>query len=577
MIRIANYSGFYGDSDEAIVEQVRGGPVDIVCGDYLAELTMGLLLRDRMRDASLGYARTALLHLGAVLEPCIQGKIRIVINAGGLNPEGLAQALAALAAKKRLSPRIAWVRGDDVGDRLGQWQERGDALAHLDTGVPLAEAPGQVLAAHAYLGCFPIAEALSRGADVVITGRCTDAALLMGPAAWHHGWTPQDLDPLAGALVAGHIVECGGQATGGNQPFWQDVPDLGRVGYPIAEVAQDGSSVITKHPSAGGRVDRDSVMAQLMYEVGPPAYISPDVVADFRTVELYDEGDDRVGVRGVRGLVPPDTLKVGALVTAGFRNQVKVLLSGPHLRQKADRVAQSFWERVGDDFTERHTELIGAPSEEPATPSEALGVLLLGARSPDRDAVGRRFTSAAVGLALRSVPGLTLLDPPAQPSPCLQFWPILVPRDDIPVSVVDAQGEVSVAQPGAVEGPTELPPVAAPDLPIGSDEVEVRLESLVGARSGDKAGKVNVGLWVHSPERFVWLARTITPQRIADWLEVDPARVAVYTLPNLWAINVVVDGWLGLGVGASLAADAQGKCLAEFLRTRRVLCPVALL
>ena len=432
-MRIANCSGFYGDRLSAALEQVEGGAIDVLCGDYLAELTMALLVRDRMRDPSLGYARTFLLQLRQVLAPCLQKGVRIVVNAGGLNPKGLAAAAREVATELGLTPSIAWVEGDGVHPRVGEWMASGRTLAHLDTGQTLASSGGMPISANAYLGCWPIVQALESGADLVITGRCTDAAVVMAPAAWRHGWKRDDYDALAGALVAGHIIECGAQATGGNHPFYERVSGLGRVGFPIAEIAADGSSIITKHPGSEGLVDVDSVTAQLLYEIGSPHYVSPDVIADFGSVSVTQRAPNEVAVGPVRGLTPPQTLKVGLNVTAGFRNQVKVLVGGPKLRDKADRVSKAFWQAVGgrDRFVDTRQELIGG-SETPETPTDALGVLLLSARSESKDDVGRRFTSAAVELALASVPGLTLLDPPGAPRPCIQFWPIAVDRDEIP-------------------------------------------------------------------------------------------------------------------------------------------------
>jgi hypothetical protein len=450
----------------------------------------------------------------------------------------------------------------------------GRTLAHLDTGQALASSGGMPISANAYLGCWPIVQALKAGADLVITGRCTDAAVVMAPAAWRHGWKRDDYDALAGALVAGHIIECGAQATGGNHPFYERVPGLGRVGFPIAEIAADGSSVITKHPGTLGLVDVDSVTAQLLYEIGSPQYISPDVIADFGSVSVSQKGPNEVAIAPVRGLTPPQTLKVGLNVTAGYRNQVKVLLGGPKLRDKADRVAQAFWEAVGgtDRFVDSREELIGG-SETPETPTDALGVLLLSARAESKDDVGRRFTSAAVELALASVPGLTLLDPPGAPRPCIQFWPIAVDRDEIPVVVhVDGRATpVPASLLRSVDMPEALPTFVTDYTPGPCRTAP--LGEVAAARSGDKAGNVNIGIWMTEDGRMSWLLHTVTEDQVARWLDVTPERVKVYPLPNLRAVNVVVQGWLGLGVGASLAADAQGKCLAEFIRTRPVAIP----
>ncbi|MFT6144946.1 MAG: hypothetical protein ACJAZO_004340 [Myxococcota bacterium] len=575
-MRIANCSGFYGDRLSAALEQVEGGDIDVLCGDYLAELTMSLLVRDRMRDSSLGYARTFLLQLRQVLAPCLDRGVRIVVNAGGLNPEGLAAAARELATELGLSPSIAWVEGDAVQAQVGRWMAAGRPLAHLDTGQALASSGGMPISANAYLGCWPIVQALEAGADLVITGRCTDAAVVMAPAAWRYGWKRDDYDALAGALVAGHIIECGAQATGGNHPFYERVPGLGRVGFPIAEIAADGSSIITKHDNTAGLVDVDSVTAQLLYEIGSPHYVSPDVIADFGSVSVTQHAPDQVAVAPVRGLTPPQTLKVGLNVTAGFRNQVKVLLGGPKLRDKANRVSEAFWVAVGgkDRFLDTREELIGG-SENPETPTDALGVLLLSARAETKDAVARSFTSAAVEMALGSVPGLTLLDPPSSPRPCIQFWPVAVDRDEVPVVVhVDNKATPFERTPLRGAGRPQVSPIVVGNYtPVSCRNAP--LGEVAAARSGDKAGKVNIGIWVTEDDRMPWLLHTVTEAQVAAWLDVSIDRVDVYPLPNLRAVNVVVHHWLGLGVGASLAADAQGKCLAEFIRTRLVGIPEA--
>ncbi|MGH3183576.1 MAG: acyclic terpene utilization AtuA family protein, partial [Streptosporangiaceae bacterium] len=272
ILRIANCSGFFGDRLAAPRELLDGGPIDVLTGDYLAELTMLILWKSRQRDPTLGYARTFYRQMEDVLGTCIDRNVKVVANAGGLNPAGLAQRLRELAAKLGIDVAVAHVEGDDILDRLGPLQAAGDPLAHLDTGRPLAEAGSEAVSANAYLGGFGIAEALAGGADVVVTGRVTDASLVVGPAAWRFGWSRTDWDRLAGAVVVGHVIECGTQATGGNYSFFGEVPGLEHPGFPIAEVAEDGSAVITKHPRTGGLVSVGTVTAQLLYEIGAPLY-----------------------------------------------------------------------------------------------------------------------------------------------------------------------------------------------------------------------------------------------------------------------------------------------------------------
>src|SRR6056297_1135622 len=315
-IRIANCSGFFGDRPSGALEMVEGGHIDVLTGDWLAELTMLILSRIRAKRAKGGYARTFVTQMEQVMGTCMDRGIKVVSNAGGLDPDGCAEAVAEVARRLGLSPTVAYVRGDDLLPRLDEFIAAGIDFAHLDTGEPL-EDPSTYVSANAYLGCWGIVEALTRGADIVITGRVTDAAVVCGPAAWHHGWGRDDWDELAGAVVAGHVIECSAQATGGNYSFFQEIPDYddpssgARLGYPWAEIARDGSSVIGKHDGTGGLVSVGTVTSQLLYEIGGPAYLGPDVTARFDTIALDQEGPDRVRVSGVRGTPPPETLKVG--------------------------------------------------------------------------------------------------------------------------------------------------------------------------------------------------------------------------------------------------------------------------
>src|ERR1700687_882757 len=305
ILRIANCSGFYGDRSSAAREMVEGGPIDVLTGDYLAELTMMILFRDRLKNPEGGFARTFLRQMEDVLGTCIQRGIKIVVNAGGLNPAGLAAELNKLTARLGLNASIAHIEGDDLLLRLPALQQQGIELRHLDKNIPLASLQAQVVTANAYLGAWGIVEALRRGADVVICPRVTDAALALGPAAWKFGWARDDWDRLAAGIVAGHIIECGAQCTGGNYSFFQDVPDIDHIGFPIAEMHRDGSFVITKHPGTGGLVSVGTVTAQLLYEIQGPRYLNPDATARFDSIRLEQAGTDRVRVSGVRGEPAP--------------------------------------------------------------------------------------------------------------------------------------------------------------------------------------------------------------------------------------------------------------------------------
>ncbi|MFE6507546.1 acyclic terpene utilization AtuA family protein [Nocardioides sp. NPDC057764] len=334
-VRIGNASGFYGDRAAAMREMVTEGPLDVVTGDYLAELTMLILWKARRKDPTAGYARTFLAQMEEVLGGALDRGVRIVTNAGGLNPAGLAGKLGDLAERLGLAPRIAWLEGDDLSARVGELLAAGHDLKHLDTGRSLADAGVRPATANAYLGGWGITGALRAGADIVVCPRVTDASLVVGPAAWWHGWSPDDYDAIAGAVAAGHVIECGPQATGGNYPWPEEIVSPGYPGYPIAEVAADGSAVITKHPDTGGVVSVGTVTAQLLYEIAGPDYPNPDVVARFDTVRLSQEAPDRVLMSGTKGAAPSGLLKVALNYVGGYRNSMTLVITGLDVEAKA--------------------------------------------------------------------------------------------------------------------------------------------------------------------------------------------------------------------------------------------------
>ncbi|AZG48266.1 hypothetical protein D7316_04883 [Gordonia insulae] len=414
IIRIGNASGFYGDRFSAVREMLDGGDLDFLTGDYLAELTMLILGRDRMKDPKSGYAKTFLRQMEECLGLAIDKGVRIVTNAGGLNPHGLAVALRELAENLGVSADIAFVDGDDLLDRAGD----------LGLGTPLT--------ANAYLGAFGIKTALDAGAEIVVTGRVTDASLTVGPAASVFGWGYDDLDELAGAVVAGHVIECGAQATGGNYAFFGELPRMGHLGFPIAEVAADGTSVITKHPGTGGAVTVGTVTAQLLYEVGGPRYLGPDVTTRLDTIDLAQAGDDRVAISGVRGEAPPATTKVSLNHLAGVRNEITLILTGLDIEAKAELFKSQFTAALPTEPAEIDWELSRLDRPDAETEEQASALLRCVVRDPDAKKVGRAFSSTAVELALASYPGFAATAPPvtARPTECSSrvMW---MPRQSI--------------------------------------------------------------------------------------------------------------------------------------------------
>ncbi|MEU6457861.1 acyclic terpene utilization AtuA family protein [Streptomyces sp. NPDC047065] len=553
-LRVGNASGFYGDRFDAMREMLTDGHLDVLTGDYLAELTMLILGRDRLKNPDAGYARTFLRQLEECLGLAHDRGVRIVSNAGGLNPAGLADAVRALADRLGIPVRVAHVEGDDL------------TAAHPGT-----------LAAHAYLGGFGIAECLRAGADVVVTGRVTDAALVTGPAAAHFGWAPTEYDRLAGAVVAGHLLECGAQTTGGNYAFFQD-GDVRRPGFPLAEIHADGTSVITKHDGTGGFVDTGTVTAQLLYETGGARYAGPDVTARLDTVRLTQDGPDRVRVEGVRGEAPPPTLKVGLNRLGGFRNEVAFVLTGLDVEAKAALVRTQLEPALGKAADVRwdlvRTDRPDAPTEESAS-----ALLRLVVRDADQQVVGRALSGAAVELALASYPGFHVLAPPGKGAPYGVFEAVHVPRNTVDHVAVLHDGR-RVPVPGAQDTavPTDVPEPPLPrPLPPGPAR-SAPLGLVAGARSGDKGGDANVGVWARTDDAWRWLAHELTTDRFRELLpETRDLPVTRHPLPNLRALNFVVEGILGEGVAAQHRFDPQAKALGEWLRARHLDIPEVLL
>ena len=589
-LRIANCSGFYGDRLAAAREMVEGGPIDILTGDYLAELTMAILWRLRRRDPKGGYVRTFLTQMEQVLGTCLDRGIKVVSNAGGLNPEGMAEQLGELAGSLGLQPRIACVTGDDLSARVGELQKL-NGLRHFDTGQPL---PSSIkpLTANAYLGGTGIAEALSWDADVVVTGRVTDAALVIGPGMWAFDWAADDYDALAGALVAGHIIECGAQCTGGNYAFFDRVPKPERVGFPIAELTADGSAVITKHPGTGGVVSVGTVTAQLLYEVGGVRYHNPDVTARLDTIRLSQEGPDRVSVTGVRGEPPPYTLKVALNYLGGYRNSVTMMITGLDADRKAESVTTALWESLGgaEQFEEAAVTFSDTGHADPTTNEAAMSQLRITVKGPDPNKVGRRFSRAAVELALAHYPGFFMTAPPQGSSPYAVYWPTTVDASEVVQQVRMGDRERTVSpprrsEPGIAEDASR-DPVEVDSTPSikhsrrwqDTETVTVPLGRVLGARSGDKGGDANVGVWAESPDAFEWMVEFLTESRFRELIsEAAGLEVERHVLPNLWAVNFVVRGLLGEGVSSNTRTDPQAKSLGEYLRAKFVPLPASLL
>ena len=560
---------------------VEGGPIDVLTGDWLAELTM-LILAKSKASGGAGYARTFVTQMEQVLGTCLERGIKVVTNAGGLDPAGCAEAVRTVAERLGLTPKLAWVTGDDVLPRLGELRHVGHGLTHLDTGAPFGDR--SAITANAYLGGWGIAEALRLGADVVIAGRVTDAAVVVGPAAWHHGWARTDWDALAGAVVAGHVIECGCQTTGGNYSFFTEIADLRNPGFPIAEVAADGSTVITKHAGTAGRVDIGTVTAQLLYEVQGSRYLNPDVTTRFDTITLADDGPDRVRISGVVGEAPPTTAKVCINVDGGYRNSMTFCLTGLDIEAKAKLVEDVFWpnQKGGrSSFAETATRLVRSDKTDPRTNDEAVAYLTLIAKDPDERKVGRAFANVGIELALASYPGMFGMGGPSGAQSYGVYWPTLIPADLLHHQVhIDGRTVVVDAAINGAMDPAheEMRTTARTDGLASEPTTRMPLGRLVGARSGDKGGNANVGVWARDDETFTWLRAFLTAERVRELMpEAASLPIRRVELANIRALNFIIEGLLGEGVASSVRLDAQAKSLGEFLRAKVVEVPSRLL
>lgn len=568
-LRVGNMSGFYGDRISAMREMLEGGELDVLTGDYLAELTMLILGRDRMKSADMGYAKTFLRQLDDCLGLALDSGVRIVANSGGLNPAGLAAAVRELGERHGLRPKVAHVEGDDLMDRIGELDIPSDA--------------GHPVTANAYLGAFGIARCLDAGADIVVTGRVTDASVIVGPAISHFGWGRNDLDALAGATAAGHVIECGTQATGGNYAFFNrgEIVDPIRPGFPIAEIAADGTSVITKHSGTGGAVTIGTVTSQLLYEVTGARYGGPDVVTRLDTARLEQEAPDRVRISGVLGEPAPPTTKVSVTCLGGFRNQVTFLLTGLDIEEKADLVRRQLTAFMDPLPAEIDFRLHRTDHPDADTQAAASALYTCVVWDSDADVVGRSFSEAAVAITLASYPGATPDGPPGRGGPYGVYIPAFVPQESVPHSAVLPDGtRVDIDSPESTEAMGDGHASDGFDTTTGfaagltGPSTRRPLGDVLGARSGDKGGTANIGLWAESDEAFHWMRETLTVDLVKELLpETAELPVERFELPRLRAVNFVVDGLLGKGVAHGYRWDPQAKGLAEWLRSRVVDIP----
>ena len=583
VIKIANCSGFYGDNLSIAKKMVEDGPIDVLTGDYLAELTMTILYNQKIkRGENLGYVGTFLKQFRDVAKLCDDQKIKIVSNAGGLNPASMAAEVENIIKELNLDLKVAYIDGDDLMPRLDELSSSGEKLKNIDKNNDLFSYEKKPLTANAYLGAWGIKEALDNGADVVICPRVTDAAVVIGPAAWKFNWSRNDYDQLAGALAAGHIIECGAQATGGNYSFFKEVPTFKDIGYPIAEINQDGSFIITKHPNTGGLVSVGTVTAQLLYEIGSPAYVNPDVISHFDTLKIEQEAEDRVFVSGCRGSSPPKDHKVCINLAGGFRNGTELLLTGLDIEEKAKLITETIFDSVGgkEQFDKVDIQLHRTDKENPESNEQAQAFLRIDVMSQNPDLVGRLFSAKIIELALANFPGWTGRSGVVPSGPYIEYWPALVDSkfikekvhfdgktmEVIPTSQLDFEEVYYQKEPAEVKQITENP------------DTEIFFGDIFGTRSGDKGGCANLGVWSKNPEAYGFLFDYLTVDKLKELLpDLKSFEIDRFELPNILSLNFYIHGILQDGVSSSTRMDGQAKSLGEYLRAKKIKVPKIIL
>ena len=583
IIRIGNCSGYYGDKLSAAKDMVEGGPLDVLTGDYLAELTMAILFNQKLqRGEDKGYVGTFLKQVKAVAETCKAKNIKIVTNAGGLNPASMANEIEKILEELGVSLKVAYITGDDLMPRMDALIKDGEAFSNIDRQIPIKDSGCQTLTANAYLGAWGIKEALDAGADIVVCPRVTDAAVVIGPAAWKFNWSRDDYDALAGALAAGHIIECGCQATGGNYSFFKEVASFDNVGYPIAEIKSDGSFYITKHPNTGGLVSTGTVTAQLLYEISSPAYLNPDVIAHFDTLKIEQDSKDRVYVSGCRGSSPTQSHKVCINLAGGYRNGMEFILTGLDIEEKAKIITDALFNSVGgqDQFDEVSILLDRTDKEDPNSNEEAMASLRVSVKSKNADLVGRMFSSKMIELALANYPGFFTGGGVRSGGPVLVYWPALIDSKHIKETVhVDGKkievlptNQLGLEEIYYQKQPIDVPP-APSDAPLRKP-----LGELFGARSGDKGGCANIGVWAKTENAFSFLNEYLTVETLKKLMpDVAEFDIDRYELPNILSLNFYIHGILQDGVSSNTRKDGQAKSLGEYLRSKYIDIPKSLI
>lgn len=588
-IRIGNAGGYWGDDLSALKRQLTGGQLDYITMDFLAEITMSILQRQRQKNPELGYATDFLNQIKDCLNLIVEKNVKVISSAGGINPIGLAKNIIEVAKSQNINVKVGVVHGDNILDQIDELVSKGEKFTNLDTGENFAEIRSQVTSANVYLGAEPVVKALEEGCQIIVTGRVTDTGITLAPMIHEFGWKWDDWDKIASGVIAGHIIECGTQSSGGNITDWKDVKSFHNIGYPIIEIESSGEFTVTKHPGTGGLVSEKTVKEQLVYEMGDPAnYITPDGIARFDSIQLKQAGKDRVRVFGIKGEPLTEKFKVSMSHDDGWKAQGGILVSGPNTYAKAKTLADIYWKRLGIEYEETRTDMIGSGSiwPEPIRSAETTEIILqFGVRDKDYKKV-EEFGKLIPALILSGPSGLAVTGGGRpRPSQVVAYWPALMYRTNAvaKVSTIDTQG---YEKEFAITFKSDTYKTPKPKLPV-LDKSKIKkpsgklkagiLKELAYARSGDKGDTCNIGVLARSPEIYVWLIKNLTSAKVKTFFKgICKGKVVRFELDNLQGLNFLLEESLGGGGTRSLMVDPQGKTLSQALLQMPIKAPASL-
>jgi hypothetical protein len=591
-IRIGNAGGYWGDDLSAMKRQLTGGPLDYITMDFLAEITMSILQRQRKKNPELGYAVDFLNQIDDCLPIIVKKKVRVISNAGGINPIGMGRKIIEMARSKDLDIKVGVVYGDDIVNHLYELTAAGERFTNMETGDDFFKVRSRISSANIYLGAEPVVKALDAGCQIVVTGRVTDTGITLAPMIHEFNWSMDDWDKMASGIIAGHIIECGAQASGGNITDWEEVKSFHNIGYPIIEMEKSGEFIVTKHKNTGGLVSEKTIKEQLIYEMGDPQnYISPDGVARFDTIKLKQDSKDRVRIYGVKGKPEPDSLKVSMSFEDGWKSVGSVLVSGPDVFEKAEKIADIFWKKLKHKYDDKRTDLIGTGSIWPKRLQQCDTnevYIRFAVRDTDFNKVND-FGKALSTLILSGPAGMAVTaGGRPKPSLVVAYWPALMHRSRVKAKVltIDTKQEEEFYEinfPIRVQSLPEESIIKAnkkitPKKKLSGSLKSVKLRQICYARSGDKGDTCNIGLIARTPDVYDWMIDNMTSDKINKFFEgITFGKVIRYELDNLHALNFLLEETLGGGGTKSLMVDPQGKTLSQALLEMTIKVPSSLL